>query len=132
MMPSKRESELIADSMHKPWCSRLIRLGKLVFARLSRSVKSTVAYAIIASVTLHMYSVLQNSVLPQCEIAGGSHVRHRVSTLIAAIMSASGSVNLRQVSAVMRNMANCSDLRCLRQSVPDGARDGTVAGWDSS
>jgi hypothetical protein len=54
------------------------------------------------------------------------------SMFIAAIIRTSGNVNVRQVSVVMRNIINCSDLRRPVRSVPDAVRDGTVTGWDSS
>jgi hypothetical protein len=43
------------------------------------------------------------------------------------------SLNVKewQVLALMRNMANYSDLRCPGELVPDLAGDGTVPEWDS-
>ena len=51
---------------------------------------------------------------------------------IAAMMRISASVKARQVSAVMRNMANFSNLRHSLRSLPEAERDSTVPGWDNS
>jgi hypothetical protein len=47
------------------------------------------------------------------------------------MMRTSPNVNARQVAALIWNMANSSDLRCLEQLVPNAAQDGTVQEWDS-
>src|SRR5208283_2443926 len=60
-----------------------------------------------------------------------SELTRALSRFIAAMMRTSENVKARQVSAVIWNMANSSDLRCLDRSALDAVRDSTVPGRDS-